>query len=243
MMQGLYTTMTALRTNQIGLEVTSNNISNVNAPNYSAQHIVQETLPPINQQNYQIGTGVTVASIQRNEDIYNLNKINTSTQEQSSLKQQMDTLSNLKTIFGGSNVSDGNTFSELVESLIDSTNNIQNNPNNAAIREQTKVIGSNILDRKKQIINTLDSELDSLNKQKSDTLNNVNDLTQQLDKVVKNIQQLKPLSHNINDLMDEKDEIETQLSSLVNFQSYNSNDITKYTYEFKSNDGKLDGFN
>lgn len=243
MIQGLYTALSGLKTNQIGLEVTSNNISNVNNPNYSAQHIVQETLPSINQHNYQVGTGVSVTSIERNEDIYNLRRINENTTEQSSLKQQMDTLSTLKTIFENSNASDGNTFSDLVENLVDTTNNIQNNPTNMSIRESAKVIGTNILDRKEQITSTLDNEIDKLNDKKSSINNKVTDLTSELDKVVKNIQQLQPLSKNVNDLMNKKEAIETQLSSLGNFQSYNSNDITKYVYSFDDKSGELDGIN
>ena len=69
---GLETALRALRANQTGLDVTNQNVANVNTPGYSRQNAVLATTPPytlltMTQIHHvgQMGTGVQVSAIDR----------------------------------------------------------------------------------------------------------------------------------------------------------------------------------
>ena len=52
----------ALAASRMGLDVTSNNIANINTPGYSRRDVVMRETSPINRSGNFVGTGVVVGS-------------------------------------------------------------------------------------------------------------------------------------------------------------------------------------
>jgi flagellar hook-associated protein 1 FlgK len=69
---GLSATMEAGRSGlniyQVAIEVTGENIANVNTPGYSRQRVVLETAPPTTANGFPLGTGVRISTVERYYD-------------------------------------------------------------------------------------------------------------------------------------------------------------------------------
>jgi flagellar hook-associated protein 1 FlgK len=65
----------SMATSQKAIEVTGNNIANVNNENYSRQTPELSPTPTLNYQGYFIGTGVKVSDITRAQDVFVTNQL------------------------------------------------------------------------------------------------------------------------------------------------------------------------
>src|SRR5690606_8820279 len=90
--------LTGLLSHQSALSTTGNNVTNANTAGYSRQQVHFETLPSQYAGSGYVGTGVTVADIQRmNSEFINQQLRNDTTLngEQSALAQELGRLDNL----------------------------------------------------------------------------------------------------------------------------------------------------
>ena len=79
----------ALRVNQLGLQVVSNNIANVNTPGYLRQELVQAPAPGYKSGQLIIGQGVQAVGIQQKLDYFVIDRLR-QTQSQLSYQEQID---------------------------------------------------------------------------------------------------------------------------------------------------------
>src|ERR1700709_849054 len=87
----------ALNANQLGINVTGQNISNVNTPGYTRRHVQLVESSTTNINGHAIGTGVTVAGVQDFRDRFIESRLQTETGIAGRLSARRDSLSGVET--------------------------------------------------------------------------------------------------------------------------------------------------
>src|ERR1700756_5648577 len=102
-MSGLFSSLEisrkSLSAQQQALQVTGNNIANVNTPGYSRQRAVLESSLPVQAGLLQIGTGVEVKSIESARDRFLDIRVAQGTQSNGKQQALADSLSQIEGIF------------------------------------------------------------------------------------------------------------------------------------------------
>ena len=89
----------ALAAQKTAIEVTGENISNVNTPGYSRQTVVLETAPGSVDSRYPIGSGVNVAAVQRSHDTFLQTQIQAETSFNGKQTAVQDALAKVEPLF------------------------------------------------------------------------------------------------------------------------------------------------
>ncbi len=144
---------TSLLTNQVGMEVTGNNIANLNTPGYSRQRVVYGNIPTFSQKGFFVGQGVRVTSVRREHDQFLENQLTTKTAEYGFQKAQRNTLSELERIFpiGENNLSA--EISDFFESIQD-----------LSVNAGDKVMRSSMLQKGQELCSKFNNTADELHK-------------------------------------------------------------------------------
>lgn len=127
---------TSLAAQRAALDVTSENISNVNTEGYSRQRVIMETGQTITQNGLPVGGGVKVASVQRIYDNVLNKQINDGTSLQGNNDSKLQTLQQVEPYL---NEISGNSIGDAMQGLSDSWQSLTLNP--AGISERQTVLG------------------------------------------------------------------------------------------------------
>jgi len=127
---------TSLAAQRAALDVTSENISNVNTEGYSRQRVIMETGPTTTQNGLPVGGGVYVASVQRIYDNVLNKQINDGTSLQGNNDSKLQTLQQVEPYL---NEISGNAIGDAMQGLSDSWQSLSLNP--AGISERQTVLG------------------------------------------------------------------------------------------------------
>ncbi len=205
--------VSALQAFQRAITVTGNNIANASTPGYSRQSVDLSSRPPQFYGNGWVGSGVDVVTVRRAFDQAAVNQLNNS---QSSLGQldaykiYTDQLDNLFSTNGG-----GITAS--VQGFFNAVSDVANDPTSAAARQA-------LLGQAQTLANTFknaSSQIDAIN---SDINTRLTADLAQINGYAKSIAKLNDqivsgggaaLGQAPNDLLDQRDQLITQLSALT----------------------------
>lgn len=133
----------ALLVAQLGLQVTSNNIANANTPGYLRQELVQVPAPSQRKGSLLIGLGVEAERIQQKVDLFLEERLRNATSDRSSSDVQEYAYLQLETILGELGEED---LSTALTSFFNSINNVLNDPESRAIRNQVVLAGDVLAD-------------------------------------------------------------------------------------------------
>lgn len=174
---------TSLATHQTLIDVTGNNIANVNTDGYSRQSVDLSTVPALNFRGFQIGRGVNASNIRRAEDTFLTRQIldkNATLGEQSA---QATPLAELETIF---NLDDGNLTAKI-DQFFDSWAQLSTTPDGSVERDAVLQYGSLLTDG----FHGMAQDLDALSREVSETL------TSRLDEINHKLQQVADYNQRI----------------------------------------------
>lgn len=206
----------ALAGNQTALNVTGNNIANVNTQGYSRQGVRFEDRYGLNQTPGMLGQGVHTAEIYRNfnrflEDAY-LNRFsqNTRWDEQSAI------MLSIESIFNESNRTG---ISSLLGEFFKGWQNLSLRPEDAATREAVLSTAKNLT----QLINDAKSSLQKTQQEMDlyiqQSVNKVNELVDAIKNTNKQISATYiPGQQNPNQLLDRRDQLVRELADLVDIE-------------------------
>ncbi len=210
---------TSLYTHQKALEVTGNNISNVNTPGYSRQEAILSPYPTLNFGGYFIGQGVRVADIQRQHDSFVARQL----QEKSATFGEQDSkagpLAELERIF---NIGENN-IAASIDSFFDSWQELSTDPSNLVLRDQVIQRSGLLVDN----FRTTDQELKTIQRYVNETLDGklsaINTKAQELAALNNRIASLETSGQMANTQRDRRDVLVQELSQTLGVQTYTDN--------------------
>lgn len=217
----LNTALSGLEAAQTAMDVSSHNIANASTPGYSRQTVDLQTTPPFSDPSMlpagagQLGSGVTVASVQRSHDDFIQQNIVYQNQAQQQQQALSDSLSQISQIF---NDPSNQGFSNLLSNFFSSWQQLANNPSDAPTRAA-------LVSQANALSNGFSSASSALQALQSDEdghiagyVSQINTITQQLAGLNQQITAVLAVGQAPNDLQDKRDNLLTQLSQIANVQ-------------------------
>lgn len=210
---------TGLFTNQKGIEVTGNNITNVNTEGYSRQRIITSPLPTLDLNGFFVGHGVAVTAITREHDAFLERQLQ---DKNASLGEETGKANPLVELEGIFNIGEQNLGTEI-DKFFDSWQELAANPGGSIEREA--VIQRGII-----LSNTFQSTAKNL-----DTINNnvitgiiakVGQINQKLAEVADLNQQISGIEATgltANSLRDRRDVLLQDLAYSLGTKNYEDN--------------------
>ncbi len=215
-MPGLNTSLNiavqALEANQGALNVTANNIANVNTPGYSRQIAILNEAPTFQENNITFGGGVTLEQFQSVRDQLLQLRIYEETQQQGNSETQFNSLSQIQSIFSDPAHGVGGALSAFFNSL----SQLSTNPTDANARQAVLTSANNLANSFHQAVSALNTIGTGLDRSVPQTIDQINRLTSQIATLNVQVAQMQGLGKDPGTVQDQRDELIRQLSGLVN---------------------------
>lgn len=207
---------TSLFTNQKSIEITGNNISNVNTEGYSRQKPVFSDFPSLNFGDFFVGQGVKVSGVVRDYDVFVSEQLLDKNQQLGSEDAKSTPLAELERIFS---VGDENLATEI-DRFFDAWQELSTNPSGQVERDiviqrgellaaEFNTIARDLENVQNNINDTVRSELDAVNLK----LTQIADLNQR-------IQNLESTGQTANSFRDQRDLLLQELTYSLGVQSF-----------------------
>ncbi len=210
----LYTAYSGLQTSQIAVNVTSNNISNAQNPDYTRQRATIQAKTPFWTTPGDIGTGSEVLNVTRIHDEFVYKRFTSASMQQEFTDFEETTLTEVSKYFPDIA---GNGVSKYIQNYFDAWQNYANNPSDSklaiAVAEHSQNLANIIKDTRDRV-----SRLqNSLNDRMEPIVDEINRLAKEIAEINQKISMHEANGLNkANDLRDERDKRETALSKLLN---------------------------
>lgn len=214
---------TGLIAQKVAIEVTSENIANVNTPGYSRQRTIMETAPTTTANGLPLGTGVRVSQVQRSYDdmLQRLLKTENSTYGEASAEQTA--MIRIEQLFNDL------TSTGLGKSLQDYFNaweDLSVNPQGTAERQAVLSTGQILSDNFNQINTYMGDVKTQANQSLEGLTSDVNDKLKTIASLNVQIQQTENLNGNANELRDQRDLLVRELAQKVGVDYREEDDKT-----------------
>jgi len=197
----------ALDANQGALTATANNIANANTPGYTEE--VAEFSE--NQESDSGGGGVTLDGLQSIRDEVLNTQIQQQTSLQSSVNAESSSLQQAQTYFNSS----GNDIASTLTSLSSSLAQLSASPTSSAAQQAVLSAGKDLAEAFNTTADGLTSVQSSADSQVTETVAQINSLTQQIAKLNGQLSQSSTATNNGGTVEDQRDELVQQLSALT----------------------------
>ncbi|AEK58119.1 flagellar hook-associated protein FlgK [Acidithiobacillus caldus] len=209
----LSSALSGLQVAQDALQVTGNNIANVNTPGYSQESVVQSSLPTTFLGGQYYGNGAQVSSVQRAYSSFLQSQVWSATAQasgQSTLSTSLQGL--LGTLSGGAIASSINQFFSGAAQVAASPESV---PARQALLSNAQSLS--------QTFNSLAQQLDfintGVNQQISQSVQEINTLSNGIAQLNSQIASLQGQGNgNPNSLLDQRDQLITELNAQVGVQ-------------------------
>lgn len=212
----------ALRASQVGVEVTSHNIANVNTPGYSRQSVQLSASAPdegygwLLGKGLNIGTGVNVDGIKGHRDQFIATRLQTETATNGRLTAERDALIPVETTF---NAGDAGGIGSALQGFFGAFRDLEANPTSTAVRtsvvEKANVLASAFHSTRSRLVEIrgqADQEIRS-------TADTVNDLAEKVAQLNKQIRIAENNGVNPSDLVDQRTEAINQIAEFTGARS------------------------
>ena len=204
--------LSGLAAAQAGLSTAGHNIANVNTPGYSRQQVVFAARPPQFTGGGYIGQGVDISNVRREYSDFLAGQLTRATSDSSQLDAYATQLGTLDNLFGDS----ASGLTPALNDFFTSMNAVAANPADTPSRQTLLSSAQALVDRFHQ----LDGQLGELAAQSNDTLRStvstINGYTAQIAELNRKIAVATSDPTNPpNDLLDQRDQLVTQLNQQV----------------------------
>ena len=210
-MLSLNTALTALRANQVALDVIGNNIANANTPSYHRQEVRLAEREPIEIGGHYLGQGVRITQIHRAYDEATEAAISQNISDQASVTTRLQTVREIEAQFAP----EQGSLLDRLEQLFGELERLTAEPDDEAtrsivIRSAADVAGE--INRLNQQLNDLTSRLDG---EIEFVLQEVQRRSGEILDVNAQIQAAVMRGKSPNDLLDRRDRLINELAELV----------------------------
>lgn len=213
-------TSNALRAFQRALDVTGHNIANVNTPGYTRQTVdFAATEPTLFYQGgaFALGNGVTLSSINRVQDAFLFQRSLAAGGDTGKYTGMADGLEKIQSLFlepGGSGIADA------MDKFFNAWSALSSDPSEPTARMQVQQAGATLASRVRNAYLALDAQRQDNANGITDTLKQVQSLSQKVADLNSQIRQKQAEGAEPNDLMDLRDAAIKELGGLVNIHTY-----------------------
>jgi flagellar hook-associated protein 1 len=206
----------ALSAQQLALATTGNNIANSANPNYSQEVTNYSPGPDVSAgANAQVGSGVDIASIQRQVNEVLNSQLRSANSDNSSATTLQTYAGQVQSVF---NALSGNDLSSQLNTFFTDWSALANNPSDIGQRSVVLQDGQNVTSTLNGLSQNFTSLSQTVNNSVSTAVGQVNQLTSQIASLNSQIV-IGSATGQPNSLLDQRDADLTQLSQLVNIQT------------------------
>ena len=212
----------ALLANQSVLQTVGNNIANVNTPGYSRQTaVLQDVVGQFSGSGY-YGNGVQVIDVKRNYSAFLTRQAATSLSVSSSDSARLEKLTQLESVFQTGTDDLGSTLNKMLNAFSD----VANAPTDRTARA---VVLTNA-DETAARFRTADQQLTDLQQGTvidiKQTIDTINSLAKRIAAANDQIAATKGTGHDPNDLLDQRDQLISQMNQYIQTTSVPADDGT-----------------
>lgn len=212
----------ALLTQQKAIDITGNNIANVNTPGYSRQRLVMKQGQPVRVDNLTMSTGVTAdPGIQRFYDQFLGAQLRDETGNLGRWEAQKEALEKVELMFDEAN---GYGLSQAMNDYWNAWQDLSNDPSGVAERT-TLVSASQFLattfNQMYDNISTLQQDIDT---HVDGMATDINAMADRIAALNLKISQVEVTGHNANEHRDERDQLVLELAEMIDINSYEDGD-------------------
>jgi flagellar hook-associated protein 1 FlgK len=211
----------ALAAQQLAVEVTSHNISNVNTAGYSRQTPVFETSMALPTPYGSLGYGVQVTGIERAFDPFVAARLDQNT---SSMAYYKSLAADLNQVAGIFNETQDGGLNELLSKFWDSWNDLADNPSGSGERQSLLNQAENLADAISSRADQLVTFRTSITQRLGPTIDEINSAAARIADLNQQIKAIETPEHQANDLRDERQVQLNKLSELIGVHYYTTGD-------------------
>lgn len=207
---------TSLEVSQKSIEITGNNISNVNTEGYSRQQAVLETYPSVNFGDFFIGQGVKISDVAREHDVFVQKQLEQKAVDLGLENAKTIPLSELENVF---NVTKDN-ISTNIDTFFDSLQELSTDPSDLVQRNNVILQGDVLATSINNAVNQLDSIKQNINDTLVSKLDTVNSQLQQIADLNERIYTIEIHGQTANSARDQRDTLAKDLAQTLGAQTY-----------------------
>jgi flagellar hook-associated protein 1 len=201
----------ALGADQGALDATANNIANQNTPGYSREIAVLSEAAPTVEGNITYGNGVELLKIQSVRDQVLQIQISDQNQQQGSAQAQSSAMQQVQGLFSSPTSGIGADTTTLFNSISQLSTDPASIPDRQAVLTAAQTVASDFNSTERN----LDSIQSGLNQSVTQTVNQINTLTQQIAQLNVKVGQMQQLGQDPGTLGDQETQLIQQLSQLT----------------------------
>ncbi len=207
----------ALAAQQYALDITQNNIANVNTPGYTRQRINLVPGDPVAQDVYQAGAGVRMASIDSYRTRFLERRVTDELQRQGELASSSSTLQQVEAVL---NETSGSGLQSAINEFFNSFSSLANAPEDVPLRQQVLASGEDLGARFRQIYEELQSVQVLQDRAVSDTVGEISSIAADIARTNVEVVAAKNLNSNENTLRDRRQQLLDRMAALTDISYF-----------------------
>jgi flagellar hook-associated protein 1 len=201
----------ALGAEQGAMDATTNNVANVNTPDYCRQQPVLAENDAIQVNGLSYGTGVSLEKLQSLRDPVLQLRIQEETQQQGQLNAFLTAMQQAQTQFTTSTSDIGTEMNNFFSSL----NQLSTDPTNLSLRQNVLTAAGDMTLAFNNAAQNLQQQRSSLDLNVTQDVQQINVLTSQIATLNNQISQLQGTNQDASSLLDQRDVLTGRLSGLI----------------------------
>lgn len=213
-LSSLNTSNTGLQAHQLMVDVTGNNIANASDEFYSRQRVIVSPEKPLYFQNYNLGRGVDIETIQRIHDEFTFSRYRKAATDNQFYESEFDTLREASAFFPEV---DGVGIYNDIEQYFNAWKDVEKNASDPAqkqvLSQNTQTLITNIKDTRRRL---KDLQIKSAEELRV-AIEEINSIAKQIAEINKKLAEMEDSKElkQANELRDRRDELEFNLSKLI----------------------------
>ncbi|MBV2181189.1 MAG: flagellar hook-associated protein FlgK [Castellaniella sp.] len=204
------------------LDTAGHNINNAATDGYSRQSVLVQTAGATSTSAGWIGRGVQAVSVQRSYDAFLYRQLTASQTRGAALKSYGDQVSQVNNLVADRTVG----ISPNIQQFFDGLDAVATSPADVAARQELLGRANSLASQVRDANAFLDSQRANVNTQIDTTVTQVNSYLDRIQDLNRQITTAKATNPNQppNDLLDQRDQLASELGQLVNIQVYEQDD-------------------
>ncbi|MEH0387438.1 flagellar hook-associated protein FlgK [Vibrio mimicus] len=203
--------LSGLNANRVALDVTAQNVANINTPGFSRQQAIMTSVGGGKYEKHSPGMGVEVSSVRRITDQFLVKQTWSTNSLASYASDYTNSMSKLENTLGA----DGLNISAGLDTLFSALNDATVKPESIPYRQQIINESEALARRFNALSESMNNQHKNINDQRMAAVKHANSLMVNIAKINKQITEMEGTDGNPAQLMDKRDELIGELSQVI----------------------------